>query len=1096
MATPNPNDPTQVILSRWRDHPFYTNALVLGVDIGLRYLGIYLRLGRQELVGETVVYSSGSSLEARRLKRHWRRNRRAQNQRIFQLRCWCQRVGLPWFSLAEWQKQMEPAFRLRLKGEERQDALSAGELVVCLRHILMRRGYDWHHYLESEGTYPWGNAAPMSVKCQNWVKANYIDDAIKQRLLNLTPMGDEAENRLRAEFAGTLSAAVEHSSQDNLLAHLRAHAERPYSHQARGKNYPREMLESHAEKILRNHAKHLPSDRFEAVIDSFKAILNYHRKDEAAQKDHWEKKTGSCPFTGEKRAPASDPDVLRFRLLEFLATRRYAVMTKKKSLLPPSLRLSSPAIIAWLLKHPEETAEQLPSSGDFRAVFEKRVCNPDEKLASLDKTLNGYFFSQLRDLLYPRPASADKRAALSATAARVWFNHATTNGKIFEPNDIKQALSTARTPGERSFYDQRREAQLAEWFHPHVEFLLGPRAYLLEGRQPPVGQVHGWLNKLLARPEVAAKLRAAGHPGKPDYVMIEVAGDIPRTAEGRLKIEKEQKIRRENRDKFIGRYEGKGLTRGDENSLLRAELWEQQGGTDINNALCPVTGIKLTGGPFAPHLEIAHIYPDSWGGPFQRDNLFLTTHEINGLMLDIPPARCAGYSEAHFAAMRWPQRKRDIFRTEWEKGGNPPDWGFDTRVAQLARQLRDATKKWLRITDENAFAARVGTVSGYFTAQCRKAWLDGYSKDRADLRNHLYDAMVLAHIPPGIGLNSAAFGGIFSTAVQRRSNGNVQFAYRPPVELGPDWQKFAQVHAEHCLVKHPKSSASKSSRYDETIYGIEKRIRQKSDGKPEQDHRLRVREAITNAGWPVNDAEKWFLAESQRSPAFAKLFPEKIWREWLTENARRKAEYEKPEPLVVPGFAAVRAITVDASKPQFFDALTLAAHGPHGAKNPAGERNIAVRLYEYSKVTAKGTTKTEVESRTVIHPRLIAQQAKWQAAGWVLPESKPLPVGAQLVATVTKSTVLLLPLDRAGEIVSSMEQAYAKVWCKPTALKSSDQVELRPVEFLADKIEIDADGAISRPGSRLFGLKLKQVYKLQNKSLLVLVRLNNLALPV
>jgi len=583
---------SETVLRRWRNDPFFTKALVLGIDVGLSYIGLHLRLGPDVLVGETVVHTARASLEARRLKRHWRRNRRAAKHRVFLLRQWCHRFGLPWLSVAEWQPAMEPAFRLRLQGEVQPGSLTTQQLVICLRHILLHRGYDWHRLGGSDGLYPWGNKEPLSPECRQWLESQFITPEVAAATRKLVVADLSPEDF--TVFSQMLDAAIERSDQDGIVPHLRTYSVAPLVRRARGRNFPREVLEAHAANLIRPHAHHFPSDRTDEALAAFIAILNHHRKNEAAQKAHWESKAGLCPFTGEPRAPATDPDVLRFRLLEFLATRRFAMVPTKKSPLPPVLAHVRPEVVAWLLQHPEGQSEPLPAKGDFRREFEHRACPADMKLASDTKTLNKDFFSQLRDLLYPRPASAARRAALSARAYREWFAHATAGGTCFSPDDVRLALNRPRAPGESSFYERRREAALAEWFHPHVEFLLGPRAYLLKGRPPPAGQIHGWLNRLLVRPEVLARLSAAGHTGKPDYVVIEVAGDIPRTAAGRKKIEDENKERRAARDGMMARY---NLPKGDENSLLRAALWEQQGGTDRLPACCPLTGTELTGGP-------------------------------------------------------------------------------------------------------------------------------------------------------------------------------------------------------------------------------------------------------------------------------------------------------------------------------------------------------------------------------------------------------------------------------------------------------------------------------------------------------------------
>lgn len=373
-------------------------------------------------------------------------------------------------------------------------------------------------------------------------------------------------------------------------------------------------------------------------------------------------------------------------------------------------------------------------------------------------------------------------------------------------------------------------------------------------------------------------------------------------------------------------------------------------------------------------------------------------------------------------------------------------------------------------------------MSGYFTAQCRKTWLEDYRKDRSDLRNHLYDAMVLSHIPPGGGLNSVEMGGIFETAMVRQPGGGLAPAYRPLKSVGPDWKAFDAVNRDSCLVRYPRSSAPKTKRFDETIYGVEAAARTLPDGSIENAPRLRVREVIAPGGWPADDAEKWFEQCSRRSPEFAALFPESKWRAWIEQNAKRKAEGGDPVPLISGG-GPVRSVSVDASKPAFFDSQSLAFHAPVGVKNPT-ERNIAVRLFEFT--TPSG--RKRIDSRVVAHPRFKRLQAEWAKRGFPVEADAPLPDGAVEVARVSKGDSLRIPLTREGDVAEDPNAAYSQIWTKVTAIKSSGQIEATPSEFSISEIKVNEAGVVTSEGSRIFGLRVRKVYKFQTASLLAVVK--------
>lgn len=186
---------------------------------------------------------------------------------------------------------------------------------------------------------------------------------------------------------------------------------------------------------------------------------------------------------------------------------------------------------------------------------------------------------------------------------------------------------------------------------------------------------------------------------------------------------------------------------------------------------------------------------------------------------------------------------------------------------------------------------------------------------------------------------------------------------------------------------------------------------------------------------------------------------------------------------LISGGGPVRAVSVDASKPAFFEPQSLAFHSPAGAKNPT-ERNIAVRLFEITNPAGK----KRIVSRVAAHPRFKHLQAGWAKRGFAISAEDPLPSGAAEVARVSKGDLLRLPLTRDGNVASEASATYRHVWAVVTALKSSGSIRVRPCEFVLSEIKKDAGGAIDVPDSRLFGLKVKDDYTFQNASLLEVVR--------
>jgi hypothetical protein len=151
--------------------------------------------------------------------------------------------------------------------------------------------------------------------------------------------------------------------------------------------------------------------------------------------------------------------------------------------------------------------------------------------------------------------------------------------------------------------------------------------------------------------------------------------------------------------------------------------------------------------------------------------------------------------------MKWSAKKREIFA--WDTARNSgeseqpafPDFGNTTRVSQLARQLKAAVQMWMGVFDDaDESTRRIGTPTGWHTAQARRTWLpplkNGTSKVRDDNVHHLVDAAVLSHIPPGVGLNSVACGGIFYSEMEQftllvPSTGNTRGVWRPVTRALP-----------------------------------------------------------------------------------------------------------------------------------------------------------------------------------------------------------------------------------------------------------------------------------------------------------------------
>ena len=85
--------PLNVATKRWKEDPFYTEAVVLGIDIGIEGIGVAVRRGPEVIFKRTYMVSlpKSAALEDRRLMRSARRCRTQRKRRDFLLRMFCEK---------------------------------------------------------------------------------------------------------------------------------------------------------------------------------------------------------------------------------------------------------------------------------------------------------------------------------------------------------------------------------------------------------------------------------------------------------------------------------------------------------------------------------------------------------------------------------------------------------------------------------------------------------------------------------------------------------------------------------------------------------------------------------------------------------------------------------------------------------------------------------------------------------------------------------------------------------------------------------------------------------------------------------------------
>jgi len=551
------------IAQKWINHDFYKSALVLGLDIGIEGIGVWLRKGRNPIFARTfmVTLPEAAPLKNRRAKRAQRHGRQSLKQREAMLRQWIVRHGLLTQERLDERWNNPSVFERAFEHRHRAITGKVGSpecLVVCIRHILRHRGFDYH--LTDEGTFPWGDELDDKEIIQ-WAKTSCCAPEYRAHLFNLIEADTSWAKNADATFTEkyekvrqTLNEAVKEYENRPIERMLEAHMrEKNHTHlrqPARGHNFARELVKQHLFAICNNpgHRAFFKPGSFDHAMrellgdpagsgqwkltwtdttgKSQQTILDYHRKTPEEAKELWERKVKDCPFAPTLHAQGklptpnikcvvrSDPRVRRFNLLMFLAERRVELETQDEQgrLQNPRVHLA-PAVIQQLMADLEQdivAVEALRKKQDAApgTSLPERPKNPGKKsferlfdlsLASAGKdTFNADFFEQLSDLVRPELHSLRQRAGLSGETAKVLYNLAIGDGKNFTPAAVRAALERC------GYYHWRANPPYGLGIYPQVALLLGQRGHYNKDGNPtdkdeagnPVH--HGILRRLFA----------------------------------------------------------------------------------------------------------------------------------------------------------------------------------------------------------------------------------------------------------------------------------------------------------------------------------------------------------------------------------------------------------------------------------------------------------------------------------------------------------------------------------------------------------------------------------------------------------------------
>lgn len=855
---------------KWTEHPFYKSQIVVGIDVGIEGIGLCIRKGPEIIFARTYIVPlpEAAPLAGRRLKRAMRRSRTSARHRDHLYKGWCKEFGLPVVDGDA--KARTDAWKLRYRAAT-QGVSSPEAVSVCLRHTLSRRGFSYHR--DSDASYPWGEEMDYSP-IRKWLSSAVFDRTYANELLwklqDLDWMAEASNSPKREGIMQAIDLAVTSFEKGPLLSHIAKHLECPVHRRPKAWNmdFPRDLIEQHTSEIITRHAQFFKGREKEALA-AFLKILNYSRNKPGATAA---RKIKKCPYLSKLDdshegkilcSAASDLAVRRFNLVEFLAQRQFNDVDGFK-------QRANAQVFQKLDEHLAADAQAItaratrPKLGmkELKSLF---ISAHGTKLEKDDEGINGYYFDQLKDLVTAKMSSLAGRANMSSKAAQLLLTNALANGWV--GIDLKTTLA--------DFFMWRRDVDKGFGLYPQVEFLLGRLS------KKGVQAVPGILRREFER------LAPLLGQDRPDVVIAESIRSVARHADERKDREREMIQRRKDRETLFTKH---GLEDGGtDQDRRRVMLYEAQKG------LCPYTG-KALGSALNTQLQVDHIFPRERGGVSEMHNLVLTFSDVNRLKSKRTPFEARSdfpdYSKIA-PTLKWGTKKLELFL---RKEANIPDWRNLTRTSQLAKELREEVARWLGIKgDADKVRARIGAPSGLQTAICRrsKTWraklpeVEG-KKDRTNQRHHLWDAVVLSHIPPSEGTQPVAFGGIF---YQEREDKLGDLGWQA-LDLGPDLLKFERQTADQCLVIKKRQRKSKKSRTEETIYG------------KNEEGRLTVRKPLIDGqGVPHKSAQKWL----DQSGIPADLLPKKRIEKFLEQE-------EDAKPLELLNGTQVNSVRTIAPK--------------------------------------------------------------------------------------------------------------------------------------------------------------------------------------
>ncbi|RMH36335.1 MAG: hypothetical protein D6690_06140 [Nitrospirae bacterium] len=726
-------------------------TLRLGLDLGERAVGIAVVRGNEVLHAETVIDFHEATLKERRRLRRGRRTRRAKKSRIARLRSWIlrqivngKRLPDPYILMRQKRFQCQPG-EYRQKVQLAKSALpswveavkqgretSDEAFVIALTHLFQKRGYRW------------GGSDVQAMD------DNTLADELRK--IRLTPAVAEQVRREVERRKNDPNAPKGFTGKINGIEQLieqalnRRRQPRVAEH--------RSIVEDEVRAVVTSFGRHhgIAEDTMTRWRAELVCLLN---KPVRAARFENRALTG-CTWCGAHTPKKSRPEVQELAYWAAVANVRVAAGRQPRPLTQSERaqfvewwnadaqrRPTQPAIKRYLtsIGAQEEMARQ------FADLLNRRNLNGRTNLclAHLREQAEGAFFCPQHQGVCRSAPNGQHRAVESArsresSASRVW------------------------NPA-RAWHDRRVVARIE-------------RMLFMRDGTPRYGGIPSLITIEVPKPDTAhryecphchealavnlrVRYRITKLELKPTKVRQNEAAFTCPQCRKPFEINGKRKIGTPNGLKPINVKLG----------LTHAVVWWAGGGKKARhvadtNGQCIYCGTNVDVGS----VKLDHIFPQSMAGPGIYMNMVAACERCNNEKYNRTPWQWKGHDQAWWQAFEarldrlfLPMRKREMLLSREASYPENP-----TALARVGGRAREFMRELQVMFARHAIPSeRIVTgyrhdadivmqmIEGWMTDRLRRSWMSGVDgrenflpKDRADLRNHAQDAVLVAACPP------------------------------------------------------------------------------------------------------------------------------------------------------------------------------------------------------------------------------------------------------------------------------------------------------------------------------------------------------------